>query len=987
MSDKIPAPLGTSAVSRDTQVDIPAPPGTTARVDQPAPSSEGFLANTAVGRVLDAFGEGASYGWGEGPLGLDPESERELQAAGLFRQGEDGVATPFRAFNEIVLRPAAYSLDLLMRSGEAVATGVAGASGQAVAEITDDQTQGKRFTRDALMLAETLGIASGSAPIFRPRARGAGKTEPVSESPQPGAVISQDTPSVPTVDGPDARPLPNPDENLAGSAPDPVNAAKVGETPVDRGVAGNINLNNLESAEDIDRLIEATANTHRGFEGARRGAMSFDEIAELASQTGLTMDEFMSRSPRGATMNAEQLLASRDLLVKATEEVQDLARKVRNGDNSDGSLMDLQAAITRQVAIQEHVAGATAEAGRALSSLRIIAQSTRDADAVADFMRQRGGRDSLQDVADALADINDPAALSRTMRKALDPTLRDKFLEIYINGLLSNPTTQVVNFTSNTLVAGMSVVEQSLAGLIGSGRRALLGADDAATLGEIPAQVYGSFHGMIEGVPLGLRTLITEEPSGLFNKIENNRRAIGGVTGRVVRTPGNLLQGQDAFFKAIGYRQELYALAYRQAAREGHSGTARLNRVQQIVSDPTEAMMNKAIRQGEIQTFTNPLGSLGQTVTLALNKVPFGAGRVVVPFIRTPTNIIKFAAKRTPLGLAAKSVRDDIRKGGAEGDLAMARIAVGTGLSAAAYTLALDGVITGGGPVDRNERALKYATGWQPYSILVGDTYYAYGRLEPLGLLMGVAADLAEIQDAASDQEIEEITTALAVAAAKNLTSKTWLQGPAEMISALQDPTRYGDQYIKGLIASMIPAGVAQVARQVDPVMRDTNTMMETIKSRLPFLSQGLLPRRDIWGEPIVRQGGVGPDIASPVYTSRLKDDPVSQELLSIQVTPSQLRDTIENVKLTPEQYDEYQRVAGRLARVAVSNLVLQPGWQNVPLSIKRDVVDKQFSQARRQARTYMKLKFPELITEAARIKLEEYGLTPDQINQTLPTE
>ncbi len=44
--------------------------------------------------------------------------------------------------------------------------------------------------------------------------------------------------------------------------------------------------------------------------------------------------------------------------------------------------------------------------------------------------------------------------------------------------------------------------------------------------------------------------------------------------------------------------------------------------------------------------------------------------------------------------------------------------------------------ITGGGPLDENQKKALMATGWQPYSFKVGDKYISYQRLDPLGMMV-----------------------------------------------------------------------------------------------------------------------------------------------------------------------------------------------------------------------------------------------------------
>ena len=85
-------------------------------------------------------------------------------------------------------------------------------------------------------------------------------------------------------------------------------------------------------------------------------------------------------------------------------------------------------------------------------------------------------------------------------------------------------------------------------------------------------------------------------------------------------------------------------------------------------------------------------------------------------------------------------------------------------------------------------------TGWQPYSIKVGDTYYGYNRFEPVGIIFGVSADLAEIASTVRDsdkgiiEDLEIVSTMLAASITENITNKTFLTGISDAIEAIGDP-------------------------------------------------------------------------------------------------------------------------------------------------------------------------------------------------------
>ena len=92
----------------------------------------------------------------------------------------------------------------------------------------------------------------------------------------------------------------------------------------------------------------------------------------------------------------------------------------------------------------------------------------------------------------------------------------------------------------------------------------------------------------------------------------------------------------------------------------------------------------------------------------------------------------------------------------------------------------------------------------------------------------------------------------------------------SEVVSALDAPDRYGEKWWNRFAGSFGPAGVAQVERVLDPEMEYVRDAMSQIRSRVPGLSKDMAKRRKNWGEPIVLEGGLGPDIVSPIYVGTI---------------------------------------------------------------------------------------------------------------------
>src|SRR5690606_25004063 len=124
------------------------------------------------------------------------------------------------------------------------------------------------------------------------------------------------------------------------------------------------------------------------------------------------------------------------------------------------------------------------------------------------------------------------------------------------------------------------------------------------------------------------------------------------VLGAAVSVPGRALGAEDEFFKTLGYRMELNALALRRANQEGGAGIIQPDqlktRVAEIVNDAPVEIKLDAIDQATYQTFTSAPGELTKAISRGVNSVPL-AGRLILPFIRTPANIMKYTFERTPL--------------------------------------------------------------------------------------------------------------------------------------------------------------------------------------------------------------------------------------------------------------------------------------------------------------------------------------------------
>jgi hypothetical protein len=209
------------------------------------------------------------------------------------------------------------------------------------------------------------------------------------------------------------------------------------------------------------------------------------------------------------------------------------------------------------------------------------------------------------------------------------------------------------------------------------------------------------------------------------------------------------------------YQGELWAQSLRAATqavdRLGPSPDREL-RIQKLFEDflgnPDSAMMDAADRSAREGTFTLAPSRFAANLGAAIQSVPF-VGTLLLPFYTTPDNILRFAFKRSPLNVLAKSVRDDIAAGGERQVMAYARMTAGCAVLTGAFALARAGKITGRGPSDPKEREAWLAAGNTPYSWKIGSASYTFNGLDPVALFLCVAADTEQLSREMSRYEDE----------------------------------------------------------------------------------------------------------------------------------------------------------------------------------------------------------------------------------------
>ncbi len=710
-----------------------------------------------------------------------------------------------------------------------------------------------------------------------------------------------------------------------------------------------INFARIDAPQDVKTAIQQMADLNAGaIDEARRGVQTFEQTKLNANQ--IDAWKVLQTRRTGEPFNAETALAARQLWATSGDRLTQLAQMASEAP-SEANLFAFRKMLSVHHAIQQEVIAARTETARALSSWRIPAGASKERLVnIEAILAQNGGSEVSRELASRVAALG-KAGMVKEMTEVVERTAyaktRDAVLEGWINGLLSNIPTHIVNTMSNSLTISMRMAERAVGGKIAR----LLGDENSVAAGEAAQQWFGLTQGMKDAFRYAYKSAKTGESGFGIGKLETARQ--GSITseafglsssgwlgrstdmiGSVIRIPGRALTAEDEFFKTLGYRMELNAQALRQATGEVNAGqlagTGIKQRIAELIQSPPENLRLAAIDAATYQTFTNTPGKLAQHIGQITSEYP--ALKVILPFTRTPANILRFTFERTPLAPLMSQFRQNIAAGGPRRDLALAQMAIGTTAMMTAADMAMNGQVSGSGPADRGTKAAMARQGWQPYSMKIGKRWYAYNRLDPVGSLFGMSADVVDTlknaqHEAVDDADTEKLAVATAMAIAGNMVNKTYLSGLSSIFEAMADPQQYSEATIQRMVGSVVPALAANVARQMDPYQRQVYSMLDQLKARTPGLSKDLPPRLNLWGEPLTYESGLGKayDFFSPVYTKEGSEEPIDAELLRLESNINMPRKRTSfngvTVDLTqyPKAYSRYVELAG--------NELKHPAW------------------------------------------------------------
>lgn len=787
-----------------------------------------------------------------------------------------------------------------------------------------------------------------------------------------------------------------------------------------------LNLQRIGSGEDIQAALEQVARTIPEPEVQ-------SNIATIAASDalGLSPTDFLA-GYSGRNLNAAETTAMRFMLDSSAKQLIEHAKGAADPLAGPEVKATFLRAFATHRALQDYFVNARAEAGRTLQSWSIMSQQRAGYTQAVQQLIEQAGNQNIGNVAAQIASLDDPLQVSRYVAASAKGTGRDTALKWFYNVLLSNPRTVVKKLASDTAQVMWNLTTNYAAEKFGNsipaGETAQLGygylssfKDAIRVAGKGLKAGESQFFKQFQSMDWMDKSRLSLLANGAPEMIPEEMPTQAGASWLRAALPTSWIGAADDFAKYLNYRAYVRGLAYRDGVANGLDGPELATHIATSLDNVPEAIHQQALTQALRSTFQEPLVGVAKTIqnlSDSINipiwhsdfQVPLG--RVIMPFVKVPLNIMKWSYRNSALNRAFPSdaVQSEFAAGGATRDLAMARTWLGTAVALGFADLALNHVITGNGPHDPQLRRAWLAAGNQPYSIqLPGQRPVGFNMVEPQGMMMGAIADTFDIMRfAREDHDGGELAMSTALGIGSAVLSKTYLQGVANVFEAFNDPDRTGDRVAQSMALSWIaPQGVAAMAHAIDPYVRAHRSLLENWESRIPWLSKGLPPARTLWGDPVPARDAYLPFVPSDSFATRMLSPwPLGMKPESVQPIDQWIwnnrasfpRAESNNLgitkagpnvsfhvgtgvsaqyKLNAEQYDRYQVLAGNElkdpstgmgAKDLLNGLVTgtaprgqQDAWDKASPAVRALVVQRVVGRYRAAARETLRQEFPEI--------------------------
>lgn len=358
----------------------------------------------------------------------------------------------------------------------------------------------------------------------------------------------------------------------------------------------------------------------------------------------------------------------------------------------------------------------------------------------------------------------------------------------------------------------------------------------------------------------------------------------------------------------------------------------------------------------------------------------------LLPFTKTPLNILKRGLEYSPVGLASSVTFDllKLRRGDITANEYIDHLAAGmTGTMIAGLGLMLAnlGLLHGGDDEDKKQAAFEDLQGFQNYSLQIGNVSYTIDWMAPVALPLFVGAEIHRLFTKDGALTTAELLDALTVIA-EPMFSLSMLDGLNSALKA----ARYDDNPLSAVAINMVtsylgqgfPTVLGQVARTIDPNRRtsyiDKNSQLPTFANRFlqssamaktPVLNSMRAEYVDEWGRTDTTNSWVLralENFLSPGYVNLTNTTVVDEALQRLanatgdtSVLPAKAAKyfTVQKVRkdLTADEYVAYAKTRGTTAYQIMADLVNSSAYASMSDAERTKAVANVYTYATQYAK------------------------------------
>lgn len=572
-------------------------------------------------------------------------------------------------------------------------------------------------------------------------------------------------------------------------------------------------------------------------------------------------------------------------------------------------------------------------------------------------------------------------------------TVKDMWNAWRYLAMLGNPKTHLRNIMGNTTHYMVSEIKDSIGAIMEEAVDKANRASGGEGIERTKARLTGEDNGLVEmsardadDVAYSMLNDTGNKYNDVKGEIDRARNSFNSkALSKVDELNSNLLDLEDYSALKRKYSKSLARFLKANGADED---------IFYATDEASQALLDKArayaIDQAKQATF-HEYSKMAEALTQFSQKLSEGnaaakiGGAMVeglVPFKKTPINILKQAIKYSPVSFAKGigKMMDAVRTGNSSASDAIEDFAsglTGTGIMALGYFLAHEGFLTGGQNADWDVDNAESEQGKQNYALKIGNKSYTLDWLAPMSLPLFVGAELNNLFDSDGEEDadtVDKVISALSTIA-EPVTEMSMLQGIQNALNELS----YSRENILGTFASNATLGYAsqgvptlagQVARAIDPYRRSTysdqpsgfkrqfDKTLQKIENKIPFLSMAQEPYIDYKGNQQETQGVASSllgnnfgtrlidQMVSPGYYKEGNITPLDSELnrlyekTGIDVYPNVASGTVDNQRLDKESFTKYQTLYGQNTDQFLNAFIQSDGYNTVDDQTKAETIN-----------------------------------------------